>query len=289
MEKIYKIQDSPLYKLRSRKKLLQQLNNISYCRILEISNNTNTFYRCFQITNEKGKARDVAECLGELGFIQKRLQAMLRRVEMPYYLFSKRLSSAKANAEFHKNNPYVFTIDLKDFFPHCTLDRLASSLCFHFHQAGDISHLIASLLTLNGVVPQGSTTSSIAAFIANKSMFDEILELCKEQGVLFSVFVDDLTISSNERIDTSVRDKIIGIIRKNEMPINYKKIKYFKKSHHKHITGSAVFDGQVKVENKKLKKFFKMMIPNESNLKKITGMYRYLKSYDQSFKIVKYE
>lgn len=285
MDKLYNLEKSPLYNLHSRKQLLKLVGNVSYKRITEISENTTPFYRCFQQVSKKGKVRDVSQCIGDLAPIQDRLQALLRRIELPDYLFSKRLSSPKKNAEFHRGNGYAFTIDLKNFYPSCTVDRLASSLHYHFKQEGDIARLIAKLMTLNGRIPQGSTTSSIAAFITNKSMFDEIFSLCSLNGLRFSVFVDDLTISSSLPIERDIIDRVINIIRKNGMPVNYKKIKSFKPHQHIHITGLAVQGNLVKVENSKFKKLFKELMDKNQEQQKIKGLYRYIKTIDNSFKI----
>jgi hypothetical protein len=286
MDKLYSLEKSPLFKLKSRKRLLQLLGlQLSYTRINEIADDTTPYYRCFKQKTKKGKERDVAQCLGDLALIQERLQSLMRRVELPEYLFSKRHCSPKANAEYHSANDYVLTIDLKNFYPSCKVDRLASSLHYHFEQEGDISRLLAKLMTLNGCIPQGSTTSSIAAFITNKSMFDEIFSICQKKGLKFSVFVDDLTISSKQSFSVELRDQIIQVIRKNGMPVNYKKIKYFKPYHHKHVTGHAIFEGKVKIEYEKFKKLFKNLLPNKVRYEKVVGLYRYMKGIDSGFKI----
>jgi RNA-directed DNA polymerase len=286
MDKLYPLEKSPLYNLKSRKKLIKILGgNFTYAQLNNISSNTSTYYRCFTLTTNKGKQREVAQCFGELAKIQKQLQGLLRRIELPTYLYSKRLSSIKLNANHHKDNQYVFTIDLKNFYPSCSTERLASSLTYHFKQTGDVARLIAELLTMNGKIPQGSTTSANTAFISNKSMFDEIDSLCSEENMKFSVFVDDLTISSPTPINQDLRDKIIGIIRKNEMPISYKKIKFFKKNQPKHITGLVTLNGQVRMENKKYKKLFKELLPNTSNKNSAVGLYRYIRQTDRNLKI----
>lgn len=286
MDKLYPIEKSPLYKLSSRKRFIELLGGgFSYSKLEELSTNTSQYYRNFKLKTNRGKEREVAQCLGELASIQKRIQVLLRRIEFPVYLYSKRQCSIKMNADLHRENQYVFTVDLKNFYPSCSLERLASSLCFHFKQSGDISRLIAKLLTLNDKIPQGSTTSANAAFIANKTMFDEINSLCLEYGMKLSVFVDDLTISSLTPVEQSFRNKVIAIIRKNSMPISYQKIKYFKKNQAKHITGLVVHENQVKMENNKFKRLFIELKNKEALNSSTVGLYRYIKQIEPKLRV----
>lgn len=273
---MYSLIKSPLYNLRSRKKLIELCGSrVTYKLLNDIFFNSDSYYREFQQQTAPNKIRDIACSTRELEIIQTKFQKLLTRIELPSYLYSKKGTSHIKNALLHRSNDYVLTIDLKDFYPHCTTKRLASSLKFHFNQEGDISFLIASLLTFKGATPQGCTTSTLAAFWSNKSMFDEIDHYCTSRGMKFSLFVDDLTISSDLPVSKECIDGVITIIRKNSMPIKYSKIKLFKKNQPKHITGICITDHATNIDNKKLKKLFREYKIGDTAKEKIIGLYKY--------------
>ena len=71
-------------------------------------------------------------------------------------------------------------------------------------------------------------------------MFDEIQKLADDNGITMTVYVDDVTFSSENRISKDFRDKIITIIRKYNYQISRKKVKRYTKLYPKLVTGVII-------------------------------------------------
>ena len=83
--KIYRLESSPLYKLRSKRKLCDLLKTELSCvkKLLKTNN--------YRINNKKkpnsDKVRTIYAPKPQIKKIQKRLQILLARIELPEYLF----------------------------------------------------------------------------------------------------------------------------------------------------------------------------------------------------------
>lgn len=260
-----------------------------YKELNEILENTEAHFKEFslkKIKNGQIKTRDIKQPINTLKVIHKKLARLLSRVETPAFLQSKKGSSYKDNALKHLGHDYVITLDIKDYFPSCRRERVAKSFYHHFGMSGDIAYLVSKLLTFNGIVPQGSNTSSLIAFWSNFSMFCEIDDYCKEHGLTFTLFVDDITVSSHNAIPYLHYKKILSILIKNGFQVQHSKTKWFKKGQIKHITGVAVLADRIEIEHKKKKDFFQHLEENKTDSKSmlsLSGRYNSLKYIDSNF------
>ena len=282
----YPIEKSPLWKLESRKRLISLLNIKSYSRLNALISSSESYYREFTRPKINGKLRHIRETMGEIKTIHQRFSNLIRRIETPVYHMSKKGSSCKKNAEFHKNNNYLFTTDICNFFPSCTRIRVAHSFKEHFKISGDIAHILSKILTFQESVPQGGHASDIICFWSNYSMFEEINNFCLEYGLCFSLYVDDIAISSKDYIAHKYRYGVNKILKKNGFQVAEQKTKYFKKGQTKHINGIVIKNGKIAVENSKRKKLFTTLDkpskgkPNDQSL---LGLFNYCRSIEVDF------
>ena len=56
------------------------------------------------------------------------------------------------------------------------------------------------LYKIKNYLPSGTPTSQILSYLANLDMFDEIINYYKEHNLLCSIYVDDITLSTNRKI-----------------------------------------------------------------------------------------
>ena len=116
---------------------------------------------------------------------------------------------------------------------------------------GDLAGLCTDVVTYAGGIPTGCPTSQIIAYYAYENMFFQIFDVAQKAGCNFTLYVDDMTFSSEKAFDVNMLKKDIDIIlRKYGHKPKYKKMKYYTKGKATPITGTIVTsDHKLKVPN----------------------------------------
>lgn len=178
--------------------------------------NSNGEFATRKINSSKGKLKDV----------QTRLyNFMSTQVEMPQYVYGGvQRKNNVSNARFHQGNKYIFTTDLKSFFPSISHKQVFQM----FLREGctpAIARILTKLTTHKYQVPQGIPTSTLIANLVFKPIGLEIEQLAKEHHIKFSMFVDDITLSSKSDFKKLIPN-ILSIIKKGGFKICHKKTHY---------------------------------------------------------------
>lgn len=267
-----KFNNNPLYNFKSKKKLY----NFLYIDNLKNAINNYNVY----ITKMN---RLVEQPIGELERIHRKIFKFLRNVSLPKYLFSsKKGVSYINNAKQHQENQYVVALDLSKFFPNCNASYIYKLFTEKFNMSKDVAYIMTNLCTIdiskaklnkrvlewyekvNGDlkypipkrhIPTGSSLSQLLAFLAFEDMFDKMYEYSIEHRLTFSVFVDDVVISSNRPIKSSIIDDFKEIASSYGHQINKLKVKRYGKLYNKKITGVIIrTDGTLKAPSSKHQK-----------------------------------
>lgn len=265
----YPLEKSPFYKLGTKRKLADILN-IDKAKMLRISKNPK--YNSFKIlTGEKEREIDTPK--KELKDLQYRIKELLSRVETPDWLFSgKKGFSYIDNAKFHQDASYVLTCDIKSFYPNCTKERIFQIFKYTFKASDDVAWIIADLLCLDEKIPTGSPSSQIIAFWAYYPTFLRIHNKVLNSNCKVSLYVDDITVSSNKPISKDLVSNIREELEKVGHTIKASKTKYYCKSDFKLITGVAISpDGGLQVPNKRRKKLIDSIKSENVSQKSILG------------------
>jgi len=204
----YSERDSPFFRLRSKNKLASLLFS-SPAKLRELSNGTD-YYHEFQKEKKDGSLRDLAAPRDDLKRVQRRIADLLKRIAPPDYLFSPVPGRSYVdNAARHLGARAIRLLDIEDFFPSCT----ANKVIWFFHKrlecAPDVSAMLRGIVTRNDALPQGSPCSPILAYLCYVDMWDEIEDLVANNGCRLSVYADDLTISGDV-----VPERVIWEIKK---------------------------------------------------------------------------
>lgn len=244
---------NPLYRLKSKKKLkeLLYLNNLSTTEISNINNK-----RLVENPNETLKR------------IHKRVFKFIKLLPIPDYLISSRKGFCYIdNYKPHQYKKYIVTLDIEKFFPKCnaafTYNFFYNILCM----SPDVAFLITKLCTINlndiklskevenwlkktnnnlyfpipsCHIPTGSPLSQLLAFLSFQDMFEEISNYCSRNSIVMTLYVDDITLSSDKKIHKKHIFYIKSILNKYGHNLNYNKIKKYKPTHNKKITGVII-------------------------------------------------
>lgn len=234
----------------------------------------------YKYHNGQKLERTLCPSNGKLKILQNKIKNFLiKEISFPdYYFGGIKGKDNIRNAEYHKGNHYFLLTDLKDFYPSISAKTIYDNLlkigCSH-----DISRIITRLSTFDNKLPQGIPCATVIANIVTLKMSKELNDYCKSKEIKFSIFVDDLTFSSQLDFSDSA-DEIMAIIRKYYFKISYKKTLY--------KTGKSVVTGVTVRQNKLTPSSYNYY--NYKNAKKETkksALKNYLKRVEYDKKLVK--
>ncbi|MBN8532013.1 MAG: RNA-directed DNA polymerase [Alphaproteobacteria bacterium] len=241
----YALNQSPLFKLRSQRRLAQLLRtplNDIYGLL-----NTGNNYRVFPQGN-----RTCHDPKPKMKGIHKRLQILLNRIAPPEYLHSATKGrSYVTNAAAHLGNDVLHKLDIRKFFDSTTYKHVHDFFKNTMQCSADVAALLSRITTYDDRLPTGSPISPILAYFAHKSLFDQINQEATATNVMMTCYVDDLSFSGSTVPKAVLRKAKKGIIQRG---LEYHKEKRFQKGDTKIVTGVALRDEQMLLPNKRHKK-----------------------------------
>lgn len=229
---------------------MKQLNY--YC------NPKHTFHRYKQFVIPKksgGKRTITAPQRGCFRLMLSALNELFKALYTPsvYAMGFTEGRSIVTNADVHKNQNYVFNIDLKDFFPSIRQPRVWKRLQlppFNFPRA--VANIIAGLCamqvkkedgTFDYVLPQGAPTSPIITNMVCDKLDRRLAGLAKRFGLRYTRYADDITFSSPHYVyipEGEFRKELKRIITDQGFTINDKKTRLQKRTMRQEVTGIIV-------------------------------------------------
>ncbi|MEZ4774839.1 MAG: reverse transcriptase family protein [Bacteroidia bacterium] len=198
--------------IRSKKHLTQILG-ISWEKLVEVTDNIDRYYYkdAKQKTYKDGspkrhgvsgkiKWRVLHPSINDLKTIQKRIHhRILKKLDYPTYMMGgiKKRDSV-LNARPHMGKKDKLLTDMSNYYP-----SVKNKWVYHgliaYGFSPDIASILTKLTTFKGYVPQGAPTSSDVANIAFKNLIgDQLNEFCVENGITMTLYVDDITFSSQK-------------------------------------------------------------------------------------------
>lgn len=161
----------------------------------------NRVYTTFCIPRRNGKQRRIESPTRTLKFIQRLIHESLTRIYGPHpAVHGFRVNkSIVTNARNHTNRRYVLNLDLADFFPSITRQRIYGRLvAAPYLLNSNVANLIAALSTnAYSQLPQGSPSSPVIANILAAEMDSDLAKLCGSLHCRYTRYADDITISTS--------------------------------------------------------------------------------------------
>ena len=208
----YLITQSPLFKMKSRRKLAELLD----VQLSELENLANAGVSNYSFWDDKPKpgkkVRHIEHPHPPLRKIQRSLTRLLGRIEPPSYLHSGyRGRSYITNAAPHQYSQGSAKIDIKNFFP-AAANKGASEIARAFREqflcSLDVAAVLTKLTTILGHIPTGGNSSTmVELFWAYKlSRNDEIHNMSVAAGVEMTCCVDDMTFTGAKATPGFIND-----------------------------------------------------------------------------------
>jgi hypothetical protein len=192
--KYHGLKDSPFYRLRTKDNLATLL--FSSRGALERLCSSADNYREFQKIKKSGGSRTIAAPTPALKRVQKRIADLLQRLAPPDFLFAPVSGrSYVGNAAHHLGSKAQRLLDLEDFFPSCTGNKVIWFFTQVMGCSPDVAVMIKKLTTRNEALPQGSPCSPVLAYLCYSDMWSEVDSAVQAGDCKLSVYADDVTIS----------------------------------------------------------------------------------------------
>lgn len=241
---------SILYGL-SNKKRLAELLKIEKKKLLNVKGEF-TEVPFQKVVN--GKKRELYNARNNHKQSLKRIVKYLNKIEIPSYIHGGiPKKSYISNVHTHCSNKFAIIVDISNFFPSTSAQRVFDFFRYDMNQSPDIAKILTDLTTVSkdghSFLPQGYPTSPILSFLAYHKMYESLMAYAQVNALTFTAYYDDLTFSSNKPIPKRCLKTIIKIIESYNLKINQKKTKIRRLNYAK-ITGCVVVEDKLRAPRK---------------------------------------
>ena len=179
-----------------------------------------------QLTAPVGRMRELLMCVNDV------LTALYVTTPWAYGFVPRR--SVVDNAKVHVGKRYVLNIDIRDFFPSISVEQVRSCLMaepyrFSEYAAGLIAGLCVVSRDGRKRLAQGFHTSPIVSNMVCASMDEQLADLAKQTGAVYSRYADDMTFSSDDdvlNVDGSFFQSVKSVVEQHGFALNDKKTRW---------------------------------------------------------------
>lgn len=237
---------------------LSNLCGVKWNSIQKLIDDNITSYHKFFITKKNGYSkRKILAPNSDLSAVQKYIKVeILDKVKISdsCYGFVKK-KNIVTNAKVHIGNEIVLNIDLKDFFPSISSDRvyyIFNKICGYDKT---MSYCLTKLVTYRNFVPQGACTSPTISNIVSFMLDVRLEQLSKKCGINYTRYADDITFSgSSEKINFKFYNFVKKIIEEEGFVVNENKVHFSAKSNRQEVTGLIVNNNKISVSRTYIRK-----------------------------------
>ena len=186
--------ESPFFRLPSKAKLASLLF-VSLEKLKALAAADDLYYD-FQKPKASGGVRRISAPRDDLKAVQSRIGSLLQRIAPPDYLFAPVSGRSYVdNAAQHLGANSLRLLDIEDFFPSCTANKVIWFFNKRMECPPDVAAVLRGIVTRRGSLPQGSPCSPILAYLCYVDMWEEVSQIVSRYDGCLSVYADDLTIS----------------------------------------------------------------------------------------------
>lgn len=188
-------------------------------RLYEVGDRINDFVQHYELSNPSHPVRKSRIVLCPTGAWRRFQVLLLRRLfrqklrPSPYSFGGVPGRNAVQNASSHLRSRFVYTTDIRDFFPSISVWRLQDLFAGRLRCSPGVSQLLTRLCTYDNHLAQGLITSPILADQAVGRVDKRIAGVCRQHGLVYTRFVDDVTVSGP--FPLGMRDSgIVALVRR---------------------------------------------------------------------------
>jgi retron-type reverse transcriptase len=151
--------------------------------------------------------------------------------------------SIKDNAFPHLGQPAIVTLDIKNCFPSIHNGMVYKVWREVLGTSEPVSALLTKLTTLQHRLPQGSTASPILCNLVLAPLANQINEYALSQGLAYTQYVDDITISGDPNKVRAAIAHLIPLVASHGLQLGRGKIVIMDSNELQKTTGIKVNSG----------------------------------------------
>ncbi|NVK16673.1 MAG: RNA-directed DNA polymerase [Rhodobacteraceae bacterium] len=162
-------------------------------------------YEYWEEEKADGSMRPLCRPHEGLDKAQSRVTYLLACIETPSYVHApvpKR--TYVTNAAAHQGSRSFCLMDIESFYPSCREEKVLAFFQHRMRCSPDVAVILARLCCDKGSLPQGSPSSPILSYWAYSEMWDAIFNIAKEAGNVFTLYIDDLTVSGQVVLKSTI-------------------------------------------------------------------------------------
>jgi len=189
--------------------------NIELSELMAITTKSDSlFFLTKEIIKADGSSRFTYDARPSLKTLHGKIcEAFLKRVKYPDYLQgSIRSRDYLTDAQKHVGSKVLISEDITNFFPSISKKVVHEMWVGVFGFSNVVAECLAELVTLNGFVVQGAKTSSYICNLVLWNREEKLVVQLKRRGLIYTRYVDDVTVSSKRLIEAKEKSEIISTI-----------------------------------------------------------------------------
>lgn len=183
-------------------------------RLMAVADAADSYYENLVLLDpaRPDKAREVVNVKGDMRRLQSLLYKNLLKPNHKPSIFSHggiQARQIKSNAEAHQNSTFVFTTDVKNFYPSISHQRVYRLFNGVFRCSPDVARICTRLCTYRWCLSLGLITSPILADCLMKQVDTRLGAMSEKHGLIYTRFVDDITLSARFPVESGSFTKIV--------------------------------------------------------------------------------
>jgi RNA-directed DNA polymerase len=217
---------------------LLSLNKSDFKRLYYAKKNQ---YKTIEIPKNNGTGnRTLSIPSNDLKYIQRWiLDNILYKVDISTHAVGfVKGKSVVENASYHVNQEFILKMDIKNFFPSITANRVFG-LFKSLGYSSSVAITLTNLCTYNDSLPQGAPTSPYISNLICRKLDMRLEKLCYKRNLKFSRYADDITISGGRKVKSTI-NYVEKILEEEGFLVNDHKTRTIFKSQRQQVTGIVV-------------------------------------------------
>lgn len=213
----------------------------------------NKRYKQFDIRKKNGDNRPIHAPAKTLKRAQKILNYKLQALYEPIntaHGFIKKYENNEGQivttniitcASLHIKKRLILNIDLKNFFPSITAQRVYGLFMNQYNLNKEVSRILTRICCYGSILPQGAPTSPIISNMICSRLDRKIRKYCSQNSISYTRYADDLSFSTHKKkLPESFEMKIKEIIESEGFEVNPNKSRLLVRENKLEVVGLTV-------------------------------------------------
>ncbi len=199
------------------------------------------YYRGFEILKKNGGRRMITAPRVFLKTVQRYILDCILSQVQPHAAACgfRRGLNCSAGARRHVGRPYIWNIDLADFFPTITKTQVIT-VFLEIGYPEQAAYFLAGLCCLDRRLPQGAPTSPALANLVAARLDTALTTAAQSFDLVYTRYADDMTFSSSALISPTFQDQVVQIIVNHGFHIQATKTRLMGPAVRREVTGLTV-------------------------------------------------